>query len=135
MCLVCRTSDEDCVCNCARVTVIVMMVSEECREDLRRDEEIFGDKVRELKRARKQLKVLQEDNDALTRRLSASATITIETTTTALGGGGGGSGSRSGSKSLSSSSRGGKDKLQDGWLHDAVMLCDGSIVSVNVNHF
>jgi hypothetical protein len=44
---------------------------EECREDLRHDEEIFGEKVRELKKARKQIKSLQDENSELLVRIEA----------------------------------------------------------------
>jgi hypothetical protein len=44
---------------------------DEAREDLRRDEEIFGEKVRELKKSRKQIKTLQDENTDLLARLDA----------------------------------------------------------------
>lgn len=38
---------------------------EECREDLKRDEDIFADKVRDLKKCRKQLKDTEHENSEL----------------------------------------------------------------------
>ena len=43
---------------------------DECREDLKRDEDIFAEKVRELKRCRKQIRELQQENSELTGRLT-----------------------------------------------------------------
>ena len=49
----------------------ILAVIAECREDLKRDEEIFGEKVLELKQTRRVAKKLQEENaslrDAMTR--------------------------------------------------------------------
>jgi len=38
---------------------------EECREDLKRDEDIFAEKVRDLKKCRKQLKDIEHENNEL----------------------------------------------------------------------
>lgn len=43
---------------------------DECRDDLKRDEDIFAEKVRELKRCRKQIRELQQENSELTGRLT-----------------------------------------------------------------
>jgi chromosome segregation ATPase len=54
------------------------MELEDCREDLRRDEDIFAEKVRELKKCRKQIKDLEAENlklkdksEELTRSIAA----------------------------------------------------------------
>lgn len=43
----------------------------ECREDLKRDEEIFTEKVRDLKRARKEIQQLKAQNNELQEKLSS----------------------------------------------------------------
>lgn len=43
---------------------------EECKEDLRRDEEIFAEKMKELKKAKKTIKKLQHENLCLVNELS-----------------------------------------------------------------
>jgi hypothetical protein len=61
---------------------------EECREDLKRDEEIFAEKVRELKHYRKQLRRAQQENSELQSRLSSmSAVQKLEGTLTGGAGG------------------------------------------------
>ncbi len=45
---------------------------EECKEDLRRDEEIFAEKMKELKKAKKTIKKLQHENLCLVNELSLS---------------------------------------------------------------
>ena len=67
-----RASLADTLSNLARENEISTLRSElqECRDDLERDEEIFAEKVRELKSCRKQLRAAQGDNSELQEKLS-----------------------------------------------------------------
>eukprot|EP01038_Epipyxis_sp_PR26KG_P003995 gene3995-5720_t len=51
---------------------ILRMELEECREDLKRDEDIFADKIKELKRYRKQLKDVETDHQTLAAKYTES---------------------------------------------------------------
>jgi len=51
---------------------------DECREDLKRDEEIFAEKVRELKQARKQIRELQQEVQDAGSRLSEALVLVEE---------------------------------------------------------
>lgn len=45
------------------------MCAEDCRQDLQRDEEIFTEKFKELKSARKKIRMLEDENSTLKRQL------------------------------------------------------------------
>ena len=53
-------------------SVAVAVGISECREDLQRDEEIFAEKVRELKSYRKKLRQMEKDNAEFKEKLEGA---------------------------------------------------------------